>query len=472
MKTLDRYIVRTFLTTAFLFLVAMMMLRVVLDLFTNMDEFTEQSGSFLTVIGDIWEYYAYQSLVYFIELGGLMIVASAGFSLARMNHTNELTAMLASGVSLHRVVLPIIICSMLMGGVIILDQELLVPRFAHLLIRDHDEAGGRARRKFLVPVMTDSNNTGWYSEEFSLSKDDDKTPTMKRPMVTLRREDTTAIGRACTTEGGLAKYGKFGNTEGWHITHANLAKLSRGETAAWPAVPSTERIWTRLDPASLLGQLVRNKTTGPSPLEINRLPDVRCGLVLSATRFHTAPHVAGRPRTGYMQKPRFVFRDDTGRTLGVIYASSAKGVFSKEIPSLNGYWQLDRGALFIPSDMTPKAIVLRQSAEWVNYMSTFQLTQLLQFERIPGERAAVLTLHTRVANPINNLVMLLLGLPFILSRQRNLKKSVGLNILVVGAFYVFMYACRYLDIAPVWAAWLPALVFGPLAVVMFDTVKT
>jgi len=466
MKTLDRYIVRTFLTTAFLFLVAMMMLRIVLDLFTEMDEFTEQSGSFLAVLGDIWEYYAYQSLVYFIELGGLMIVASAGFSLARMNHTNELTAMLASGVSLHRVVLPIIICSMLMGGVIILDQELLVPRFAHLLIRDPDDIRTYAK-EFLVPVMTDSNNTGWYSEKY---KSDEK--TMYRPMVTLRSEDTTAIGRACTTEGGLAKYGKFGNTEGWHITHANLAKLSRGDTPAWPAVPSTERIWTRLDPMSLIGQLVRNKTTGPSPLEINRLPDVRCGLVLSAARFRTGPHIAGRPRTGYMQKPRFVFRDDTGRTLGVIYAPSAKWVFSKEIPSLDGYWQLDRGALFIPSDITPEAIVLRQSAEWVNYMSTFQLTQLLQFERIPGERAAVLTLHTRVANPINNLVMLLLGLPFILSRQRNLKKSVGLNILVVGAFYVFMYACRYIDIAPVWAAWLPVLVFGPLAVVMFDTVKT
>jgi len=148
-------------------------------------------------------------------------------------------------------------------------------------------------------------------------------------------------------------------------------------------------------------------------------------------------------------------------------------VFSREIPSLDGYWQLDRGVLFIPSDMTPDAIVLRQSAEWITYMSTFDLTQLLQFEQhIPGERSAVLTLHSRVANPINNLVMLLLGLPFILSRQRNLKKSVGLNILVVGAFYVFMYACRYIDIAPIWAAWLPVLIFGPLAVLMFDTVKT
>ena len=173
-----------------------------------------------------------------------------------------------------------------------------------------------------------------------------------------------------------------------------------------------------------------------------------------------------------MHKPRFVFKNDTNRILGVIYASKATWVPSKTIPSLSGYWKLDRGALFIPSDMTPEALVLRQSAEWISYMSTFELTQLLQYENIPGERSAIMTLHSRIANPINNLVMLLLGLPFILSRQRNIKKSVALNILVVGAFYVFIYGCRYLNIPPVWAAWLPVLIFGPLSVVMFDTVKT
>ncbi|MDP6045632.1 MAG: LptF/LptG family permease [Phycisphaerae bacterium] len=463
MKTLDRYIVRTFLSTAILFLLVMMMLRIVLDLFTNVDEFTEQSGTFVRVMSDIWEYYATHSLVYFIELGGLIIVASAGFSLARMNHTNELTAMLASGVSLHRVVLPIIICSMLMGGLIILDQELLVPRVAHLLIRDHDNVGDRAKKELRVPVMTDMNNTGWYSRKFTT--DDQK---MDRPMVTLRDAESVPVGRATTSQGGFAKYGKFGNVAGWRITHANLAKLTLENKPAWPVIPSTSQIWTRLGPKALLAKLNRNPNS-----RIDRLQDVRCGLVLSATKLHAYRKRGALSGAIYiLEAPRFVFRNDMGRTLGLIYAPRAEWKPSTSNPSLKGYWKLDRGVLFIPSDMTPDAIVLRQSAKWISYMSTFELTQLLQFEKISGERAAVLTLHTRVANPINNLVMLLLGLPFILSRQRNLKKSVGLNILVVGAFYVFMYACRYMDIAPVWAAWLPVMVFGPLAVLMFDSVKT
>jgi hypothetical protein len=315
--------------------------------------------------------------------------------------------------------------------------------------------------------MTDSHNTGWYSQRFDSDKE-----IMHRPMVTLRNEESVAVGRATTDQGGIAKYGGFGSTFGWHITGANLAKLNRNNKPAWPAIPTTARIWTRLDPTTLQGRVTRNSPGAPPGPEINRVEDLRCGLVLNAMKFRADPQAPNRPRTAYMRKPRFVFRDDLDRTLGVIYASSAKWVSSTRIPSLNGYWELRHGVLFIPSDMTPDAVVLRQSAEWISYMSTFELTRLLQFESIPGERSAVLTLHTRVANPINNLVMLLLGLPFILSRQRNLRKSVGLNILVVGAFYMFMYGCRYLDIEPLWAAWLPVLLFGPLAVVMFDTVKT
>ena len=116
MRTLDRYVVRTLLVTALVFFVVMMALRVCADLFLNMDEFTEsgtgrQAKGIVDTIAQIVTYYRYQSLVYFRDLGWLIIVAAAAFTLAWMNHTNELTAMLASGVSLHRVLLPIIVCA-------------------------------------------------------------------------------------------------------------------------------------------------------------------------------------------------------------------------------------------------------------------------------------------------------------------------------------------------------------------------
>jgi lipopolysaccharide export LptBFGC system permease protein LptF len=464
-----------------MFLVVMMMLRIVLDLFTNMDEFTEQSGSLMTVLASIGEYYATQSLVYFIELGGLMIVASAGFTLARMNHTNELTAMLASGVSLHRVVIPIIICSVLMGGLVILDQELLVPRFAHLLIRDHDETGERADKEFVVSIMTDSNNTAWFSKKYT-----NKDKTIHRPMVTLRDKDAVAIGMVATEPiptapaptdpdskdlPSAARYGNFANTVGWHIRDAQLVKINRTIDGVWPTSPTTKRVGTNLNPVTLAKKIASKPSKQPK-LQINRISDLNCGLVISAAKFETNTNKPTASRPGYLHQPRFVFRNQAGQLLGTIYASNATWIYSDDIPSLTGYWKLKEGVLFLPSDLTPEALVLRQSAEWISYMSTRELTQLLKLKSIPGGESAVLTLHARIANPVNNLVMLLLGLPFILSRQRNIKKSVGLNILVVGLFYVFIYGCRYMSIEPVWAAWLPVLIFGPLAAVMFDTVKT
>jgi len=68
--------------------------------------------------------------------------------------------------------------------------------------------------------------------------------------------------------------------------------------------------------------------------------------------------------------------------------------------------------------------------------------------------------------------MLLLGLPFILSRERGIKTSAARCLLVVSVFYVSIYVCRYVGLPPEWAAWLPILTFGPLAMVLMDSVKT
>ncbi len=143
MKTLDRYIVRNFLSAAILWFLILMSLRGVIDMFVNMDEFAKAASmrkeTFLQLIGDIVNYYGYQSIAYVTELGGVIIVSAATFSLARMNHTNELTAMLASGVSLRRVVAPIVACSMAMGallsGYFALTTGILVRKSMQMLRR-------------------------------------------------------------------------------------------------------------------------------------------------------------------------------------------------------------------------------------------------------------------------------------------------------------------------------------------------
>ena len=84
----------------------------------------------------------------------------------------------------------------------------------------------------------------------------------------------------------------------------------------------------------------------------------------------------------------------------------------------------------------------------------------------------LLARHARITEPINNLVMLLLGLPFILSRERNIKSSAAMCLLTVGMFFAFIQICHHLNVPAALAAWLPTLLFGPVAVVMLDSVKT
>ncbi|MDA8562960.1 LptF/LptG family permease [Mariniblastus sp.] len=85
-------------------------------------------------------------------------------------------------------------------------------------------------------------------------------------------------------------------------------------------------------------------------------------------------------------------------------------------------------------------------------------------------RSDRLALHARLLKPLLDLTLVLLGLPIVLSQtDRNVFVSAGLCFLIVGVFHLSVTAShsfgsyRILQPAAL-AAWLPVLVFGPLAV--------
>ncbi len=166
MKTLDRYIVRNFLVSAVLWFVILMALRIVTDLFINMDEYVKNSPTAGGVIAHVTGYYTFHALEYFAQLGGVILVAAATFTLAMMHRTNELTAILASGVSLHRVVWPIILCAMLIGGLVVIDQEMImpIPYVAARLARPRDDPLGL--NEFRMPFVADGRASVWRAEAF------------------------------------------------------------------------------------------------------------------------------------------------------------------------------------------------------------------------------------------------------------------------------------------------------------------
>jgi len=468
MKMLDRYIIRSFLASAALWFAVMIALRVIVDLFVNMDEFTEADVGFQQVALYMFSYYRYQSLVYFAELGGLIIVVAAMFTLARMNHTNELTAMLASGVNLHRVVWPIVCSAIILGSLVIIDREILIPAVSSKLVRKRDDRPGA--REFAVGLIPDSSGSVWFSPRFKQANNQ-----MELPVIVLRDKQHRAVGQI---DGHSAKPDRLDGKAGWTVRKAYLTRITH-DTTAWLYMPDYKQIWTRLSPTKLLTEAKKliEKTGGAITLsddevrEVSDMPpisDPHYDMALQFDRLDMGPSRGGSLRGGRLINPRFAFTTNDGASLGTFLADSA--VWREPRPK-EGYWELTNGRLFYPSDLTTNYLALRQTSRWLNYMSTAQLTRLLKLRQVHAAEV-LLTKHTRFTDPINNFIMLLLALPFVLSRERTIKASASGCMLLVGVFYLSVYLCRYVDIPPEWAAWLPILTFGPVAVVMVDSIKT
>jgi len=185
LSILDRYILRSLLINYLIAIGTMISLYVVLDLFINMDEFTEQGYPFMTVVKNVISYYAPNILLYYAQLSGVITLFACMASLARMRKLNELTAILASGVSLYRVAAPIIAFGLATTTVLIIDTEVLIPTVAHLLSRDHDDADGAKAYEALF--LRDQNGALLSARQFHPTRHDLKN------MLVLESDESGAV---------------------------------------------------------------------------------------------------------------------------------------------------------------------------------------------------------------------------------------------------------------------------------------
>src|SRR3954465_15487741 len=168
MKILDRYVIVTFLKNYLIAFFVLIGLYITLDMVFNFDELvqvqdraaTATTGvdSALLVIRAAADYYFYQVFYIFVQLSGMIPVVAAAFTLMRFSRFNELTAMLAAGVPLLRIAAPIILVSVVLNGLLLVDQELIIPPMIPKLVRDHDEVHRGARGYYSVEAMQDSNS--------------------------------------------------------------------------------------------------------------------------------------------------------------------------------------------------------------------------------------------------------------------------------------------------------------------------
>lgn len=182
MKILDRYIAKNFLVGYAIAFCVLVGLRIVIDLFVHLDEFTEQAGlGTAAVARNIVTYYALNVTLYFRDFAGMITVVAAVFSLGKMVRTNELIAVMASGLSLKRVVAPFLLLALVLTAVLVVDQELIIPHLGDRLVRGHDEVPGQ--ESYTVWFVPDRNGSLLCSPRYDVGTASfvDLTIVLRRP---------------------------------------------------------------------------------------------------------------------------------------------------------------------------------------------------------------------------------------------------------------------------------------------------
>lgn len=142
MGILDRQRYWAFFKAYLICFIALVGLYIVIDAFSNLDEFSKRADGLklFQVMG--WYYLIHMSLFY-DRLCGVIGMMAAIFTVTWMQRNNELLAMLAAGISTQRVIRPVWVSTMVVSLVAMLNQELIMPPYAEELRKSHDDDGTR-----------------------------------------------------------------------------------------------------------------------------------------------------------------------------------------------------------------------------------------------------------------------------------------------------------------------------------------
>jgi lipopolysaccharide export system permease protein len=397
MKILDRYVIVSFLKNYAISFMVLVGMYVVLDMVFNFSNLvqvqanTAQQLGIFDTLRDIADYYFYQCFLFFVHLSGIIPVVAAAFTLMRLSRFNELTAMLAAGVPLLRIAMPIIIVALLLNGLLLVDQEVVIPQMIPKLTRDHDEVH-KAKTTYYPVLAMQAGNDLVYSARYFPTSDSGDPPIMKDMDVIERQGDgaTTQPADPAATPAFASDAPLFPDGHIW------------ADSAVWDAASQQ---WMLSNGYQISG-------IGPDQ---TRSPRMRC----------------------------------------TVYKSAG---------------------------LTPDEIALYRSSKFVELLSTQRIDELLN-TRSYGELNLLRVKYWRFTQPLMNVILLLLAIPCVLTREPGRLKQAAMKCLILtGLALGSVFLSQQLapshpeSISPQnWAivlAWMPIFIFGPISVLLLDRVKT
>ncbi|MEO8497734.1 MAG: LptF/LptG family permease, partial [Planctomycetota bacterium] len=154
MSTFDRYLLRLFVKILGVCFVSMVGLYVVIDGFGNIEEFIgygQERGGLLPVVAD---YYSARVPWFFDHSSGMLALVAGMFVVTWLQRTNELTALMAAGITTKRIVRPLLAAAIVVSFMAVANREFVIPKVRDKLVRNAQDWLGQTAHK--VDAVTDN----------------------------------------------------------------------------------------------------------------------------------------------------------------------------------------------------------------------------------------------------------------------------------------------------------------------------
>ena len=176
MRILDRTIVLRFLWNFLMLFALLFVFAASIDVILQMDKYVRAAGRVVEngtygnrIVGFaamVVQFHGPRVFQFFQFMVGLLCVGAMGFTFSQMHRTRELVAIMAAGVPLRRCVWAVVGAAFALNVVAVVNQELVLPRFADMLIVDQNSLGKTEGLAFPVTLTRDSGGNLLYARSF------------------------------------------------------------------------------------------------------------------------------------------------------------------------------------------------------------------------------------------------------------------------------------------------------------------
>ncbi len=278
--TFDRYLLGRLLHTFAVFFVSAYGLYIVIDLFTNIDDFQENSSSNIDLFRRIFEFYAYRASEFFEMSGPMLIVISVIVVLGLLQKHSEAYPILAAGVPAFRLLKPLLISAAILNGALIANQEWIIPNLAVQLQTPRGSKTAQVQKvepvydysNFLMHIDGDQvlvHNQTLIGASFTLPK-----PEMASQICVLKSEKATFIGETQKHRSGWLLQNLVGVLDTDLLTEDGRKRVipsTNGKDVFIVSEVSFDQLYNRGRNLKLLSstqliQRIQNPSTGPMPV--------------------------------------------------------------------------------------------------------------------------------------------------------------------------------------------------------------